>query len=182
MIDPVLALIARGLLLLLFGNSLTHKVRDVGAFRRAIWAYRLLPEALVIPAGPILIALEFAAVAALLAVNVPWLGATAVVLLLGVYSGAIFVNLLRGFTDVDCGCGGDELDRKLSWGLMLRNAAFAALAMVTALPSDARPLLWVDGLSVLGFLGLALVWRSTYHQLVKVGQGQARSRPSEVGA
>ena len=64
--------------------------------------------------------------------------------LLGVVTGAVIVNLLRGRTDLDCGCGGAGGDQRLSWGLVLRNALLAAaLAFAAARPGE-RDLVWLD--------------------------------------
>ncbi len=44
--------------------------------------------------------------------------------LLGVYIYLIMRNLIRGHTDISCGCGGILGDYKISWKLVIRNIAF----------------------------------------------------------
>jgi hypothetical protein len=167
-IDPVISWVLRISLLFLFASSAFHKLRDVDAFRRAVWAYRLLPESAVVAAGPILVAFELVVVAALLLPGATAAAAGAVCVLLAVYSSAVAVNLLRGMTDVDCGCGGPDLDRKLSWTLIARNAIFATAALLMAWPNSGRPLGWVDGLSVIGFVTVVVASRYSLQLLAAV--------------
>jgi hypothetical protein len=74
---------------------------------------------------------------------------------------AVAINLLRGRTEIDCGCGslgGHVGDQTLSWGLVARNALLALAAVLTLREDAARALVWIDYLSVaggtLGLLGL----------------------------
>jgi hypothetical protein len=64
-------------------------------------------------------------------------GVAAACLLL-LYAGAMAVNLLRGRSRLDCGCGSEP--EPVSWFLVLRNVVFAGAAMAVALPTAARHL------------------------------------------
>lgn len=64
----------------------------------------------------------------------PWAEAGAVALLL-LFAAAMAINLARGRADIDCGCGQSFLKQTLSWSLVARNAALAAML----LPSFAVP-------------------------------------------
>jgi hypothetical protein len=120
-LDPVLphAFAAAAALVLLVGA--VHKLRAWEAFRAAVAAYRLLPEALVTPAALALPALELIAGAALLAGPFRGAGALLALALLGTVTAAVAINLGRGRADIDCGCGGAEGRQRLSWGLVVRN-------------------------------------------------------------
>jgi hypothetical protein len=44
------------------------------------------------------------------------------------------INIGRGRSAIDCGCGRSQLRQPLRWGLVLRNLVLAALVAVHALP------------------------------------------------
>ena len=68
-------------------------------------------------------------------------GSAAAVAMLSIYTLAIFANLLRGRRDIDCGCSGPYLRQTLSPWLIVRNAVFVALALLTLSPvTDSRAL------------------------------------------
>jgi len=95
----------------ILAGSAARKARAPGEFRRAVAAYRLAPDG----AAPIVAALvvvgEGAAAlclglgAALSAPHVAGAGYAAAGVLFMAFGAAISVNLLRGRTDIDCGCG-----------------------------------------------------------------------------
>ena len=64
--------------------------------------------------------------------------------LLGVFTGAIVINLARGRTDIDCGCFGPALRQRLSWWLLVRNGALFALLAIALIPASARPMSFLD--------------------------------------
>lgn len=147
--DPVVSGILRALLVWVFGQAALHKLRDPSAFAGVVRAYRLVPDALAPAVAVLLGAVEVGLVAALL---VPGLGihaATLAATLLGVYSLAIGVNLVRGRRDVDCGCLGPGQRQPLSGGLLVRNGALVAAAVGVAVPVSDRGLGWLDGVTVL---------------------------------
>jgi hypothetical protein len=137
--------------LLLVGAS--AKLRDLGLFRAHIENYQLLPEALVAPAAAVLAIWELACGLALLLAPVLSITRTAAVALLLVVTAAVAINLLRGRTDIDCGCAGlsgHSGEQRLSWALVLRNALLL-LALFAATAGHAeRTLVWLDYLSVAG--------------------------------
>ncbi len=166
--DPVLLLLGRLALALLLLRAAVHKLRDVAAFRAAVAAYALLPRAGVGPVAVVLIAVELALGAALLRGGIVTLpGALGAAMLVAVYTTAIAVNLLRGRRHIDCGCTGAAGRQRLSGHLVLRNggivfAALALAALADMAPGQARPLTWVDGVTVVAGLGtLALLYAAT---------------------
>ena len=120
-----------GILLL----AAAHKARNHLAFRGILIQYRLMPENLVRAAAPLIVATEAAAGLALLAPAAMLPRAAAALpaaLLLFLYTGAIAVNLMRGRTFIDCGCGGQPTP--LSGWLLARNGLLLCLAWAAATP------------------------------------------------
>jgi hypothetical protein len=111
---------------LLFLRAAWHKAGDYGRFLGFVADYRLLPEPLLAPVSRTLIGLEFAVVAMLLWPPLATCGAIGAMALLGLYALAIAINLLRGRTRIECGCGGAA--QPLSWLLVGRNLGLMALA------------------------------------------------------
>lgn len=144
-IDPALALSARLGLALLFASAAAHKLRDPGAFRAALAGYRLAPEWTQGPAVVALIAAELGVAFLLVASE---RGAVPAALLLALYSAAITSGLARGLREIDCGCFGPAARQPLSAGLIARNLALVALALVAALPAGARGLTWLDAVAI----------------------------------
>jgi hypothetical protein len=140
--DPVLHLTLRVPLALLFAAAAVHKLREPAAFRAALTAYRLVPAW----CAPAIVAVE-AVVAVALCVPgaIGPIGATTLLL---VYAFAIAVNLVRGRRDIDCGCAGPAASRPIGWGLVARNALLAVVALGGLVAVDARPLHWIDALTV----------------------------------
>jgi hypothetical protein len=146
--DPAIQLSCRLGLALLFVLATAHKLRDFAAFRSQLAAYRIVPDGLVLPLAALLPGIETAIAVALLTSATAATAALAAAVLLTVYSSAIAVNLVRGRTDIDCGCG--AAGTKLSTALVARNAVATLVALGAAAPVAARDLLWPDALTVLG--------------------------------
>jgi hypothetical protein len=104
-----------------------------------------VPDALALPVAVVLAASETAITAALLAPLAARFAGAAAGALLAIYSAAIAINLARGRA-IDCGCSARP--QPLSRGLLARNALLAAGAVLTALPTAPRVLVWVDALSI----------------------------------
>ncbi|HEX6137478.1 MAG TPA: MauE/DoxX family redox-associated membrane protein [Casimicrobiaceae bacterium] len=138
LVDASMALFAHALALaigVVLLGAVVHKLRGWSAFRAAVADYRLLPDALVAPAAVALCALEAIAGIALLVDGLRIVGASLAIAAIGVATAAVTINVLRGRTDVDCGCGGIEGRQPLSWGLVARNGALlVALAAIAFVP------------------------------------------------
>ena len=140
----------------IFLFAAAHKVRNYLAFRGILGQYRLLPDALLPIAAPAVVAAEVAAALALLnpASLLPGMtAASPATLLLSVYTLAIAINLARGRTGIDCGCGGEATP--LSGWLLVRNGlllGLAGLAGSTATPE------WTPGLLLLAAAPTAFGW------------------------
>lgn len=176
MVDPVVAWVARLALAGVFASAALHKCREPGVFAAALTAHRLVPAPLVPALAPALAATETA-----IAVGLCWPGTApaagwAAAALLGLYSGAVAINLARGRRDIDCGCSARP--QPLSLGLLARNAALAAAVLPATAPVLSRELVWVDGLSGAACLGaLGFVWLAA-QSLAFGGPASARLRRS----
>ena len=142
--DPVLHLLLRAGLAVLFASAAAHKLRDLPAFQVSLAAYELVPGAFVRILSVLLAAGEaMVAVALLGAGPSPWPPFAAAGLLL-VYTSAIAINLLCGRRDIDCGCAGPRRRQPLGTGLVARNLVLLGAAVASALPATGRGLVWID--------------------------------------
>jgi hypothetical protein len=159
MIDPVIDVVARAAFALLFLVAAIHKLRDPARFAAMLGEYRVLPARLVRLGAVVVVGAELVAAMALAAPGWRHAGLVAAAVLLLVYAAAIGVNLLRGRRDIDCGCAGPAARRPIGAGLVVRNLVLAVLALLALAPVGARPLVWVDGVTVLGATaGLAALY------------------------
>ena len=127
-LNPIVSWTATLLIACLFASAAWHKLSGLAEFRGALSAYRLLPEWAVGSAAVALVVLETSIALALL---VRFEGASiAAFFLLGAYSAAMLVNLLRGRRWIDCGCGGPG--QPISYALVIRNAVLMGVCLLAA--------------------------------------------------
>jgi hypothetical protein len=127
-LNPIVSWTATLLIACLFASAAWHKLSGLAEFRGALSAYRLLPEWAVGSAAVGLVVLETSIA---LAVLVRFESASfAAFLLLGAYSAAMLINLLRGRRWIDCGCGGTE--QPISYALLIRNAVLMGVCLLAA--------------------------------------------------
>lgn len=151
---------------LLFLIAAVGKLRSIGEFRETLANYRLLPEAAVVPVAVLLPLTELTVGAALLPgfrlALVPAIG------LLLLFSGAVAVNLRRGRTQIDCGCGGADGRQPISWALVWHDLALAGLAALAfASPHAAIGAYALGGCLILG-LTLFLL-DMTFDRIIAIG-------------
>ena len=126
-LNPIVSWTATLLIACLFASAVWHKLSGLADFRGALSAYRLLPEWAVGSAAILLVVLEAGIALALLArLEGAWLAAF---VLLGAYSAAMLVNLMRGRRWIDCGCGGPG--QPISYALVGRNAVLMGVCLLT---------------------------------------------------
>jgi uncharacterized membrane protein len=132
------------LLAAMFLAAGVSKLRALETFEGVVYNFRLLPEILVRPVAYTLPFVELAVAIALLMPMSRSYGAWAAAALLGVFTVAVAINLLRGRREIDCGCFNSELKQNLSGGLVLRNLALMTLALWLAGFAVAAPAMnWV---------------------------------------
>lgn len=153
--DPVVDLVLRAALALLFVVAAGHKLRASARFRATFADYRILPAA----AAPLVPALELGVAGLLVVPATAAAGKIGAAALLLVYAAAVAVNLRRGRTDLDCGCAGPAARRPIGGWLVVRNAAVAAAALAALAPVRPRPLVVLDALTAgAALLALTPLW------------------------
>ena len=96
--------------------------------------------------------------------------------MLVVFAAAMAINLNRGRTDLECGCGTAAIGQHLQWRLVARNGGLACILVATALCCDAvRPLGFLEVLPgafglALVYLALSAVWASGSTQKWRLGR------------
>lgn len=153
--DPVVTRAVGAMLSIVLLVGAWQKLRDPVVFAGAVENYRLLPAVLVSPVARLLPLVEGAAGVLLLFPDTCFLGGMLTLGLLATVTLAVAINLLRGHTRIDCGCGGLS-GQPLSWGLVVRNAVLMALVGLAVQEGASRPLVWADYFTVGGAV-LALV-------------------------
>jgi hypothetical protein len=180
-LDPVLVATLRGSLALLFVAAALHKLRDRSAFRAALAGYGLLPEAWVAPAAALLAAAELAVAAGLLVPALGRLASLAAAGLLALYAGAMLAALAAGRRGIDCGCAGPAGARPLGPMHVARNALLVAASLAASLPAAARPVAWLDAVTVAGAMAsLACLASAAELSLEQAARGRALRRRREA--
>ena len=137
-----------------------RKLRDLAATAASIDLYRILPRQ-----GGRVVALPLALLEAtsgvlLLVPSQRFIGALAISAILGAYTSAIALNVVRGSTDFDCGCG-DALLLQPGAALLARNGVVlvlsAGLAFAAGTPVDVLDWLMAVSMALL----VLLLWRCT---------------------
>ena len=116
---------------LLFGHAAIHKLGDFGKFCGILANYRVLPQVLVMPVAGMLASAESVLSGLLLFQYGANQSALAAALLLLLYAAAMYVNLRRGRSYIDCGCGDRSMHQPISRRMVLRNAVIAAVLIVS---------------------------------------------------
>lgn len=156
-LDPVVTRAAGAALSIIFLVGAWQKLKDLVIFTGAVENYRLLPEAMVPLVARSLPLVEMAAGILLLFPETVHLGGALALMLLMTVTGAVVINLGRGHTSIDCGCGGMS-SQPLSWALVVRNALLMVLVVLAVQEGGSRALVWADyftvGGAVLALIGL----------------------------
>jgi hypothetical protein len=155
LIDPALSFaFALPLASLLAASAIFH-ARDMRRFAAAIDAYRLLPLGAGSFVAPALIGIEAVIAAGLIAPSFRLEAGLAAAALFSAYGSAMAFNLALGRRDIDCGCAFGRRGAGISSGHVARSALLAIASLVVAAPASARPLGFLDLVSIAGFLAAA---------------------------
>lgn len=160
-VDPVLSHAMGAALAVVLLSGAWQKLKEQDVFAAALENYRLLPAAMVGWTARLLPLVEALAGALLLFQSTRLPAALLAFALLFLATSAVAINLLRGYSEIECGCGGlggGIGDQSISWGLVARNLALIAAIPWIAAESTLRELVWMDYLTVacatLALLGL----------------------------
>jgi Methylamine utilisation protein MauE len=162
----------------IFAQSAWHALRDLPRHEAAVAGYKLLPSPAV-PIAAIVLPLLTASAALLL----PWPATAHAASALGIalmalFTASIAINLHRGRTNIDCGCGGAE-GPHISQGLIIRNAALIALLAVSLIAqasSIADPMALVAELG--GAAGIAALYFASTQLLANSAAMRAEASPA----
>jgi Methylamine utilisation protein MauE len=155
MLDPVILMICIATLTIVTLASAWPKWREPERFRASVDAFALLPSVLVKPLSYLLPAVETAAAVGLLFASMRPFGAYALIALFVAFALALAINVVRGHTDIDCGCSGfiaaaeaaSGAPKAIGWWHVGRAAFLALLAASVLLPSTGRVLVAFDYVS-----------------------------------
>lgn len=168
-IDPILQLTAALALALVFGLGAVGKFSAWAELEGVVANFRVLPRALVPLVTRLLPPVELVLAVGVLVPATRMAAAGGMAVLLAVFAAAIAVNVLRGRTDIDCGCFRSALKQNLSWWLVLRNGLLLVLAAACALSPSARELGWSDNfIVVMAALTLFTAYLSVGYVTLKV--------------
>ncbi len=137
---------------IIFIAAAIDKMRHRDIFPGVVANYRLVDERLVGAVATLLPVVEFAIGIALIA-GLSSYGVIPAILLLTLFAAAMGVNIRRGRTHIDCGCGLSHLRQSLSWPLVGRNLVLALLlapgiGATVPLPLSAKAVAVVAGLAI----------------------------------
>jgi hypothetical protein len=178
--DPAAAGIVVGALALILFGAAWHKLSEPSAFLSSLAGYRLLPEATLDVAARAIPVIEIALGLGLLIPATRIFALIGAALLLLAYGAAIGVNLVRGRSYIDCGCGGAA--HPLSWGLVVRNSVLAAAALAVSGPTVERTLGWLDAFTLIAGVLAFYVAYLMVDELLRQASRMARSeRSSQEG-
>jgi methylamine utilization protein MauE len=140
LLDPLPQLTIALAFAALFAVSAGHKLVAWSEWPSVVRNYRLLPDAAAGAVAGAIVCAEALTAAFLLWAPARQAGGFAAAALLVGYACALWINLQRGRTRIDCGCFGSRLRQEISAWMVVRNLTLALLALTLLLPSQSRTL------------------------------------------
>ena len=138
--DPLISLTIAVAIAVLCGASAVHQLLRWGEWPGIVGNYDLTPESMTPVIAAAIPLLEAQCAIALLWPRTRAMGAMGAAGLLTLFAFAIWFNIHRGRSHIDCGCFGARLRTGLSRGMVWRNVLLSALALSLLLPVTARAL------------------------------------------
>ena len=154
--DPVYSLTVAILIAFVFALAGIHKVMDYARHVGVVADYRVVPAWIVPLLAPLIIVVEFGVAVLVLLPGARSAGLILTIGLLLIYIFSIGLNLLRGRTFIDCGCGWGSQGHQISVWLIFRNLTMIAVTVAALLPSTNRSLHLVDWALTI-FAGTAVI-------------------------
>ncbi len=112
---------------LIFVRAAWHKLSEFTEFTGFVADYKVLPERLVQPASMAIVAAEVLVVALQFVPGGNVFGLALAAAMLSLYAAVMALNIRRGRTFIECGCGGAV--QPLAWSLVVRNAVLVLVAL-----------------------------------------------------
>lgn len=112
---------------LLFARAAWHKIAEFAEFTGFVADYKLVPEQLVKLVSVAVVGAEVLAVLLQLVPGGQAYGLVLGIAILSLYAAAMSINILRGRTSIECGCGGAV--QPLSWSLVWRNTVLMTMSL-----------------------------------------------------
>lgn len=125
MTESLFTVVSAWFLAAIFAVAVRHKIFAWARFCASLQAYELVPSSLVKAAAGLLVVTELVAIVGLVPVYA--FGFALASILLVIYLLAILINMLRGRSFIDCGCG-DEPTGLSSW-LVARNVVLVGISV-----------------------------------------------------
>lgn len=126
----IAAIIMRLFLSVILIRAALHKIRARKKFQAELQAYQLLPEFSLSATTWLLIFTELSCSVLLLDPTRSF-PALITAILFCLYALAMAINLLKGRTNIDCGCTGPTgIKKTIAWSLVIRNVILAFLALL----------------------------------------------------
>jgi hypothetical protein len=142
--EPLLELTIAWSFAALFAASALQKLLALSEWPSIVRNYRLIPDALADAVAGALLGAEALTAAALLLAPTRRIGACSAAILLIVFGAALWINVGRGRTSIDCGCFGSRLRQGISMWMVVRNGVMALVALILLLPRVPRELSAVE--------------------------------------
>ncbi len=155
-LDPIYSLTISILIAFVFAFAGIHKIMDYARHAGVVADYRVVPAWFVPLLAPLLIVLEFGVAVLVLLPGTRSAGLILTIGLLLIYIFSIALNLLRGRSFIDCGCGWGSQGHQISAWLIFRNVTMVVITMAAFLPSTNRSLHLVDWI-LAAFAGTAVI-------------------------
>lgn len=154
----MLGAVARLTIAVILGLAAIHSMREWAIFSAVVEQYRIGPRMLARPVSLILPPLELVAAIALVLPSTRLPGALLSLALMLLFTASIAINLARGRTYIDCGCGG-ATGQKLSRGLVIRNLVILLGLVIAALAPETGT---VDAATTVCVIGASLALIALY--------------------
>lgn len=138
--DPLVDLTLAWSLAALFAASTLHKLQALSEWPGVVRNYRLLPDALGGFAAWLILCAGALTAGVLALEATRRVGAIAAAIQLALFGAAMWINIRRGRTSIDCGCFGSQLKAGIARWMVVRNAVLALCALGLLLPTLPRTL------------------------------------------
>lgn len=118
---------------IIFISSGVHKISNFSNYISDIKSYKLLPNYMVVPFGYFDIGLNVLIFSSHVTGKYIELTSLLGIGLLIIYTAALSISLIRGYKNLNCGCGGVVGSHKVSWKLVLRNLLIIGVLILIAI-------------------------------------------------